>query len=283
MSITIDQAFITQFGADVHTAYQRMGSKLRGTIRNRTGVVGSTSRFQKYGTAIASTKSRHGLIVTSDAAHTYVDATLADYYTGEWIDKLDLLKTNIDERMLAAEAAAAAMGRKTDELIITALNSQSTNTVTLGTASKAAFKNKVLEAIQKLNSGDVPDDGNRWGVVSPITWSWLMCVNEFISADYVDRSTLPFMGGVPEIKQWLGVKWMVHSGLTKATNDRTNHLFHMTVAGIAIAQDMATDITWHGDRAAHFVATNMSQGAVLIDGAGGCEMVLDESAALPTS
>lgn len=283
MSISIDQAFIVQYGADVHTAFQRKGSKLRGTIRTRTGVVGLTTRFQKYGTATASTKSRHGLIPTSDAAHTYVDCTLTDYYTGDWVDKLDLLKTNIDERMLSAEAQAMALGRQTDALIITALDSQSTNTVTLGTASKAAFKNKLLEAIQKLNSNDVPDDGNRWGIVSPITWSWLMCLDEFAHSNYVGADSLPFTGGTPEVKQWLGVKWMVHSGLTKSTNDRTNHLYHMTVAGHAIGADIASDITWHGDRAAHFVAASMSQGAILIDGAGGCEMVLDESAALPTS
>jgi hypothetical protein len=29
-----------------------------------------------------------------------------------------------------------------------------------------------------------------------------------------------------------------------------------------------TDVTWHGDRAAHFVANMMSQGATLVDNSG---------------
>ena len=36
----------------------------------------------------------------------------------------------------------------------------------------------------------------------------------------------------------------------------------------AVAQDVVTDITWHGDRAAHFVNNMMSQGATLIDDSG---------------
>ena len=49
MANTIDQAFIKQFETEVHMAYQRMGSKLRNTIRS-TNVSGSTARFQKIGT-----------------------------------------------------------------------------------------------------------------------------------------------------------------------------------------------------------------------------------------
>ena len=45
MANTIDQAFIKQFETDVHLAYQRMGSKLRNTIRS-TNVSGNTARFQ---------------------------------------------------------------------------------------------------------------------------------------------------------------------------------------------------------------------------------------------
>lgn len=283
MSNTIDQAFVKQYSDEVHTAYQRQGSKLRGMIRTKPVTSAKDLTFQKYGTGSATTKARHGLIQVSDVTHSNVTATLTDYYFGEWIDKLDTLKTNIDERNLASSAGAYALGRKTDELIIAALDSQSTNTVTLGTGSKAAFKNKILEAISKLNASDVPDDGNRWGVLSPICWSWMMLIDEFVRADYIGESDLPYKSGFMQVKNWAGVKWMQHSGLSKSSNDRTNHLFHKTVAGHAIGQDPQVDITWHGDRAAYFVAYSMSQGAVLIDGAGGCEMVLDESAALATS
>lgn len=281
MSTTIDVAFTKQYEAEVHVAYQRKGSKLRGTIRTKTVSGAKSTTFQKYGTGTATTKGRHGLIPVSDISHSNVEAILADYYFGEWVDNLDELKTNIDERQLAADAGAMALGRKTDELIIAALDSQSTNSVTLGTASKAAFKNKILEAVELLNAAEVPDDGERYGVVSARAWSWLMLVDEFVRADYVDSK--PWMTGFMEVKRWAGVHWFQHSGLTKSGNNRTCHLYHKSIAGHAIGSEAKADITWHGDRAAHFIANSISQAAVLIDGQGGCEMVLDESAALATS
>jgi len=40
MSTSIDQAFVKQFESDVHLAYQRMGSKLRNTIRTKNNIKG---------------------------------------------------------------------------------------------------------------------------------------------------------------------------------------------------------------------------------------------------
>ena len=39
MSAQITNAFITQFEAEVHMAYQRMGSKFKGLVRTVNGVV----------------------------------------------------------------------------------------------------------------------------------------------------------------------------------------------------------------------------------------------------
>ena len=101
MANTIDQAFIKQFETEVHMAYQRMGSKLRNTIRS-TNVSGSTARFQKIGTGTASTKTRNGDVSTMELAHTNVEVTMSDHYAAELIDKLDELKININERQAVA-------------------------------------------------------------------------------------------------------------------------------------------------------------------------------------
>ena len=114
MANTIDVAFIKQFESEVHMAYQRMGSKLRNTVRTVGNVAGSTVRFQKIGTGSASTKSRNGDITAMELTHTQVEATMADHYAAEYIDKLDELKTNIGERQAVAQSAAADLGRKTN-------------------------------------------------------------------------------------------------------------------------------------------------------------------------
>ena len=119
MSLSVDQVFIKQFEADVHLAYQQMGTKLRSTIRSKSGVVGSSTTFQKVGKGIASTKSRHGIVPVMNLNHTPVECVLQDYYAGDWIDALDELKTNVDERRVVASAGAYALGRKTDEATAT--------------------------------------------------------------------------------------------------------------------------------------------------------------------
>ena len=55
MANTIDVAFIKQFESDVHMAYQRMGSKLRNTVRTVGNVAGNVVRFQTIGTGTAMT------------------------------------------------------------------------------------------------------------------------------------------------------------------------------------------------------------------------------------
>lgn len=38
MAVDINDAFVKQFESEVHMAYQRMGSKLRNTVRSKTNV-----------------------------------------------------------------------------------------------------------------------------------------------------------------------------------------------------------------------------------------------------
>ena len=88
MSVSIDQVFVKQFEADVHLAYQQMGTKLRSTVRSKSGVVGKSTTFQKIGKGTASTKSRHGIVPVMNLNHEPVECNLQDYYAGDWVDAL---------------------------------------------------------------------------------------------------------------------------------------------------------------------------------------------------
>lgn len=263
MSQQIDNAFIKHFQQEVHQAYQRQGSKLRETVRSKSNIKGATTTFQKVGKGAAMTKARNGQVPTMQMDHTPVECELVDYYAGDWVDKLDELKTNIDERMVVAKAGAYALGRKTDELIIDALQNASNQA---GTDSDGLTRAKVLEAFEMLGQGDVPDDGERYAVIGWKQWSDLLDLKEFANADYVGADELPWRG--TQAKRWLGTLWIPHSGLPKSSNVRTCYWYHKSAIGHASGADVTSDITWHGDRASHFVNNMMSQGACLIDAAG---------------
>ncbi len=266
MSVSISQAFIKQYEADVHIAYQRMGAKLRNMVRTKTAVTGAATVFQKAGTGVAATKSRHGMVPVMNVEHTPVECTLADYYAGDWSDKLDELKTNIDERKVLVDAGAYALGRKTDEMILTAASSATTNVV--GDYSTGLTKTLIMSAFELLNAADVPDDGQRFGIVGPHQWNELMNINEFASSDYAG-SAFPWLKGT-ESRKWMGITWLMHSekDVTLATANKDCFLWHKTAIGHAIGSEVQADITWHGDRAAWFINNMMSQGACLIDGNG---------------
>jgi hypothetical protein len=275
MSTTIDQAFIKQFEREVHESYQRQGSKLRNTVRTIGNVNGSTAVFQKVGTGTASTKSTHGMVPVMNLTHSSIEVTLSDYYAGDWVDRLDELKVNIDERQVIANAGAYALGRKTDELIINALATASTNTIS--DDNTGLTKAKVLEAFETFGDNDVPDDGQRFGVVGWKQWSELLAIEEFVNADYIGDEALPYTTAT-QAKMWLGTIWVPHSGLPIDGSDiRSCFFFHKTAIGHAASSDVQTDITWHGDRAAHFVNNMMSQGAGLIDEAGIVTIDCDET------
>jgi hypothetical protein len=263
MSHQVEQAFIQHFQAEVHQAYQRQGSKLRQTVRSKPNVRGATTTFQKVGRGDAVTKARHGKIPTMSLDHTPVECQLADWYAGDWVDKLDELKINIDERMVVANAGAYALGRKTDDLIIAALNGSANFA---GADTDGLTKDKVLTAFEALGAADVPDDGERYAVIGWKQWSDLLAIQEFANADYVGTDELPWKG--TQAKRWLGTLWIPHSGLKVDGSVRFCHWYHKTAIGHASGSEVASDITWHGDRAAHFVNNMMSQGACLIDAAG---------------
>lgn len=275
MSTSIDQAFVKQFEREVHEAYQRQGSKLRNTVRTVSNVKGSSTTFQKVGKGTASTKSTHGLVPVMNLDHTAIECVLTDYYAGDWVDRLDELKINHDERQVISNAGANALGRKTDQLIIDQLDSAST--LTIANDNTGMTLDKVMEGLELLGGQDVPEDGQRFAVVGWKQWSELLQIDEFANSDYVGPDRLPFTA-ITQMKEWLGTFWMPHSGLTVDGSDiRSCFWYHKTAIGHASGSDVQSDITWHGDRAAHFINNMMSQGAELIDGNGVVKIDCDET------
>lgn len=278
MSMTIDQAFIRQYESEVHTAYQRMGSKLRSTVRFRGNVQGESSTFQVYGKGTAGQKTRHGLVPVMNIAHTNAVCTLQDRYAGEWIDDLDLLKTNIDEMQLASEAGAAALGRDDDDKIITALDA--TTTADVGVHGDGLLDRKKCLLIQEnFNSASVPDDGNRFVVMPVRQWSAMLQISEFANADFTGDQR-PFMA-FGDHRYWLGIHWMYHEELPrKGTATADCFCYHRRAVGFASGSDIKTDITWENPHSAFFQNSRNSAGAVIIDATAVFKAAVDDTVAL---
>ena len=303
MSTSITTAFIKDYVADVHHVFQRKGGLLRQCCRTKEGVIGSTTTFQKIGRGVATTKARHASVTPMNQDHTAPELTLADFYAGDWVDKLDEAKVNIDERMAIAEGGAWALGRKVDDQILTVLDTTTQTAVSGTVTSSAAIRNYLLGMEEALNALDVPNDGQRYGVMTARMWAYAETVQQFTSRDYVDASGMPLVAGasIGKFRPYASILWTVHTGITGAGgNSGKIFAWHKSAVGYAsgaspqnvaasagssggFSSPVQADITWHGDRAAHFVNHWMSGGAVLIDDTGVIEGNHDDNEALPTS
>ena len=268
MANTIDTAFIKQFETEVHVAYQRMGSKLRNTVRT-SNVTGSVARFQVIGKGVANTKSRNGNVTPMELAHTTVEATMADFYAPEYIDKLDELKTNINERQAVAQSAAAALGRKTDELIYAAMDAAG-GTAIHDTSSALEIAD-LLSLFETMGINDVPEDGQRYLAMNPKGYADLFAISQFASSDFVGEQNLPFAGGMT-MKEFMGFKVFSTSAVTAGKNIA----YHTSSVGLGINADVQTEVNYVAEKASHLATSMMSMGAVGIDANGICE-VLDNN------
>ncbi|MGE4503770.1 MAG: phage capsid protein [Desulfovibrionaceae bacterium] len=275
MSTEITNGFINMYVRDVHNAYQQRGSKLRPTVRLQAEVTGSTCIFQKNGKGAAGLKTRHGNVPLMNIQHSTVSCNLEDWYGADYVDKLDELKSNTDERQVVANAGAWALGRKIDELLLTRLDD---TTAVIAENESGLSKAKILEAFARLNEADVPDDGNRFAVVGAHQWNELLNISEFKSADYAGDMFAWLKG--TESRRWLGITWIFHSGLPLDGGTRKCFLYHKNAIGLAEAQGVKCFVDWVPEKAAHLVNHLLSAGACLIDPEGVIEIQCDDDAAI---
>lgn len=295
MATQITNSFVRQYESEVHHLFQRQGGYLRQSVRTKDNVQGSSTTFQKIGKGTATTKARHGVITPMNQDHTAIECTLADFYAGDWVDKLDEAKINHDERMAIAKGGAWALGRKVDDQILTAMDGTSQTAIIWTYGSVHQVENSLLNTLRDLDDSDVPNDGQRFVVLSPRAYAAAMKVDSFRSGDYVDVSNKTMEQGQPIMtwRRWMNANFTSHAGVSGVGSATAKGFaYHRDAVGYATgnhsqnaAQNdgmfIAADITWHGDRAAHFVNHMMSGGACLIDDTGCYELTLDDTAALP--
>jgi hypothetical protein len=297
MAQQVSNLFIVEYQEDVHHVFQRMGSYLRNTVRQKNNVVGSSTKFNVVGKGTASTKTRHGQVTPMNADRSLVTCTIEDWYAGDWNDDLDNAKQDTNEKDTISRQGAFALGRKADELIIAALNGVAAGQEgSFVLTNKSTVENSLLSMIEDLVANDVPMDGQIYGLLTPRAWSQAMKVDSFNSSDYVGPDGSSFKSGVAvatKFKDWNGVKWQAHTGLPgRGTATAETYVYHKTSVGFAMAKhfrnvasnpSVMADITWHGDHVAWFINHMFSAGACRIEDEGIVEYTIDDTAAIVSS
>jgi len=262
MSTQITTAFVEQYSSNVTMLARQMGSKLRGAVDVET-VRGKNAFFDQIGaTAAVARTTRHGATPQVDTPHSRRRVSLADYEWADLIDDLDKVRMLIDPTSSYAKAAAAAMGRSMDDVIITAFDADAATGVAGGTTTSLPAGQKIgatadqtdgltvaklLEAKYILDNNDVDPSIKRYIVCGPKQIQDLLNTTEVKSSDFNTVKAL----AQGDINSFMGFQFIMSTRLSfDATNTDDRKIFAFTedAVKLAIGSDVKARIDERNDK-----------------------------------
>ena len=290
MSSQITTSFVEQYKNNVQLLSQSMGSKLRGAVDVET-IQANNAFFEQIGaTAAIKRTSRHGDTPQIDTPHARRRVSLEDYEWADLIDTTDKVRMLIDPTSSYAKAAAAAMGRAMDDVIITALGGSAQTgvsgaTATVLPAAQKPFSSsqsdgmtvaKLLTAKKLMDAADVDPSIKRYVVVSPTQIQDLLNTTEVKSSDFNTVKAL----AQGSINSFLGFDFIMSNRLKlDATNadDRLCYAFTQDAIKLAIGKDVMAKISERADKSySTQVYYCMSIGSVRMEEVKVVEIACDE-------
>lgn len=271
MSISLSNAFVTLFDAEVKQAYQGQ-AKLVPAVRQRRGVEGSTVKFPKVGKGVATVRVPQTDITPLNVGFSSVTLTLSDYNAAEYSDIFSQAKVNFDERQELVQVVAGAMGRRQDQMILDALNASSTSLTvanSIGGANTNMNIAKLREAKRLMDKNNVPPDGRNI-IIHGNGLANLLSETSVTSSDF--NSVKALVQG--ELNTFLGFTFHVlgdrsEGGLPiDGSLDRTCYAFHKDAVGYGEGIAMRTEINYIAEKTSWLVNEVFSAGAVAIDDEG---------------
>ena len=280
MAISISNAFVTLFDAEVKQAYQA-DAVLRNTVRLRTGVTAATHKFPKIGSGIATVRVPQTDVSPLNVSYSQATVTLSDYIAAEYSDIFNQAKVNFDERAELVQVVGKAIGRRADQLIIDALAGSSTSlTVSndIGGTDTNLNVAKLRQAKSLLDTANVPM-GDRFILIHAANLQSLLSETAVTSTDF--NTVKALVQG--ELDTFLGFKFITigdrsEGGLTGGGSgaDRKVWAWHKTAVGMAEGMGIRSEINYIPEKTSWLVASMLSAGAVAIDAGGIVEITCRE-------
>jgi len=257
MSVNITTSFVEQYSANVQMLSQQMGSQLRGAV-DVESIKGKNSFFEQIGKVTAQLRtSRHGSTPQIDTPHSRRSLTTATYEWADLIDDADKIRMLIDPTSSYAKAAAAAMGRAMDSVIITAALGTAKTGVSGATSTALPSTQKVahgsagltvaklLSAKKILDENDIDPSVKRFCVVSPEQVEDLLNTTEVKSSDFNTVKAL----AQGDINSFLGFDFITSNLLTAdATPSRQVIAFASDGIKLGIGKDITAKISERDDK-----------------------------------
>lgn len=277
MSKTLSSVAVTEFDSMVKQAYQGMGM-LKGTVTLRNNVVSDTYKFRKLGKGLANQKSTADLVTPMDVSHSLATATLANWNAPEYTDIFDQAEVNFDEKQELAEAIAGALGRRSDQIIIDAMDASTPDASDIVAGGTNLTVAKLIDAKVALKDQGV-GDSDLFFAANAEGLGGLLNDTKATSEDFatvkalVNGSINSFMGFTFNF-----IETRTEGGITVAANIVDSWAYHKQAVGMAQGFENKTSIDWVPERTAWLSNGMLKAGAVVRDTGGLVKVQYDQTA-----
>jgi hypothetical protein len=250
---------VKQYGAAVDFLVQQKGSRLRASVDIETDIRGKETFFDQIGAAPAPVMrtTRHGDTPLVETPHARRRVVCYPWDWADLIDDPDKLRTLIDPQSAYVKAAAWAMGRAMDDVVIAAANGSAYTgvdggtTVALPTAQKVAVASagltiaKLRSAKQILDAAEVDPEEPRFIWLTAKQVTNLLATTEVTSSDF--NTVKALVQG--EINTFMGFTFIRTERLGLVTT-ATRAVIAMAKSGVklAIGADIQARITERADK-----------------------------------
>ena len=262
MSANLSAVASIEFDSLVKHAYAQKGL-LKPAVTIRNNVVGDSYKFRNMGKGLANQKATSADVVPMGVTYDFAVATLANWNAPEYTDIFDAAEVNFDEKQELADTIAGALGRRSDQLVIDAMDAVTPTTIAHGSA--ALTMAKVIEAQVALRGQGVPNS-NLFAAVNSAGLGGLLKDEKATSSDY--QSVKALVSG--DVNSLAGFQFVVlddraEGGLTVTTNTVDSYFFNREAVGLAIGIDMKTSVDWVAQKTSWLCNGMLKAGSVVRD------------------
>lgn len=280
MSVTVDQAWVYRFDAQLNLTYQQKGSLLERTIASgmvHRDVTGHIDHHERLGNVIANDIiSPFGQTNILNPQHSRRACRLVPSDGAVLVNDINTMRSMVNPQNAYMETIVFALGRRADKHIIDALGgSAEVAAVTAGTGV-ITYSTQALPTAQKVGSGaaidldlivsagvllskaGVPSGASeRVMVYAPGQLEDIMAITQASSSDFTknqihDRGTIDGL-------VWQGFTWVeiadvlnpagtvLQRMLPLTSDNRYCYAFHRGAAGLSIGKDLQRFINERAD------------------------------------
>lgn len=266
MPDNITVAFVQEYKANTELLLQQEGSRLRSLVSTGSHTGKAASIIEQFGSATAQEKTgRHSDTPLLDLSQDKRWVFPTDIEWATLIDKEDQMRALVDLTSPIARAGAAAMNRKIDDIILTAVfgtnytGENGTTTESFGTLGSGTYDVGVnvggtasglnvaklqagMRILMTANKGELMEPVN--GAISSYEHDLLLKEYQIVNREYGGAGQL--VDG--KVRRFMGVDFVLTERLTITSGDRLIPLWLKSGLYLGVWGDITAEVTRRADK-----------------------------------